>query len=169
MKCKILHEARGQMRVHLLCTRMTLDQADLLEYSMRTVKGVTDAQVFDRTQDAVIRYSGARSTVTEALASFSFARAAEMDLVPERTARRLNREYEDKLVMTVFRRVFSKLYLPMPVRAALSLVRSVRYIRAGLHALFHGKLTVAVLDATAVSASLLRGVFSTAGSGMFLL
>ena len=33
----------------------------------------------------------------------------------------------------------------------------------------HGKLSVAVLDATAVSVSMLRGDFSTAGSVMFML
>ena len=32
MKCKILHETTGRLRVHLCCGRMTLPQADVLEY-----------------------------------------------------------------------------------------------------------------------------------------
>ena len=40
MKCKILHEARGHMRVHLVCGRMTLKEADVLEYYLRAVDGV---------------------------------------------------------------------------------------------------------------------------------
>ena len=42
MKCKILHESQGRLRVHLLCGAMTLRQADLLEYSLRAVTGVVE-------------------------------------------------------------------------------------------------------------------------------
>ena len=49
------------------------------------------------------------------------------------------------------------------------MIRSVKYIKEGLKALWHGKLSVAVLDATAVTVSIARGDFSTAGSVMFML
>ena len=169
MKCKILHESTGRMRVHLVCSRMTLDQADVLEYYLRNVEGVTAVSVFDRTQDAVILYRSARSAVIRALASFQFAKAQAMDLVPDHTTRALNREFEDKLTFTVVRRCISKLFLPAPVTTALAIFRSVKYIKEGLSALFRGKLTVAVLDATAVTVSMVRGDFSTAGSVMFML
>lgn len=112
---------------------------------------------------------GQRSAVIGALASFSFAKAEVMELVPEHTSRALNREFEDKLAMTVMRRIFSKLFLPAPITTAMALYRSVKYIREGLTALWHGELTVAVLDATAVTVSMVRGDFSTAGSVMFML
>ena len=169
MKCMIRHESRGRLRVHLCCARMTLQQADLLEYTLRAVEGVTDVKVYDRTQDAVVLYRGERKAVLQALASFSFARAAALDLVPEHTPRALNREFEDKLAGTILRRMVSKLFLPVPITTAISLFRSIKYIREGLRALWHGKLSVAVLDATAVSVSMLRGDFSTAGSVMFML
>ena len=51
----------------------------------------------------------------------------------------------------------------------MALYRSVKYIREGLTALWHGELSVAVLDATAVTVSMVRGDFSTAGSVMFML
>ena len=169
MKCKIVHESGGRIRVHLNCVRMTLHQADVLEFYLRNIPGVTDAAVFDRTQDAVIRYREDRAAVIRALAQFRFDRAEAMDLVPEHTSRALNREFEDKLAMTVCRRICSKLFLPAPVMAAITLVRSLKYIGEGLRALLKGKLTVAVLDATAVTTSLVRGDFSTAGSVMFML
>ena len=170
MKCEILHENRGRMRVHLPAAgTMTLEQADLLEYWLRAVPGVTEVRVYDRTRDAVICYSGARADVVSALARFSWAGARALDLVPEHTSRALNREFEDKLLFTVARRAFSKLFLPLPVRTVLTLLRSVKYIGEGLRALIRGRLSVAVLDATAVSVSMLRGDFSTAGSVMFML
>ena len=103
MKCSILHESSGRMRVHLHCGRMTLRQADVLEYYLKNEPGVLDVTVFDRTQDAVIRYRQDRSGVIGALARFSFAGAEKLDLVPDHTARAINREFEEKLIFTLCR------------------------------------------------------------------
>ena len=169
MKCKILHETTGRLRVHLCCGRMTLSQADVLEYYLRAQDGVQEVKVYDRTQDAVVLYDAERGSILRALARFSFAEAEAMELVPEHTSRALNREFEDKLAVAVMRRCISKLFLPAPVTAAIALVRSVRYLREGLSALLRGQISVAVLDATAVTVSMVRGDFATAGSVMFML
>ena len=169
MKCKIIHESRGRLRVHLECARMSLDEADVLEYYMRSVDGVDEVKVYDRTRDAVICYRAERAAVINALAAFSFPAAEAMQLVPEHTTRELNREFEDKLAMAVLRRTASKLFLPVPVTTAIAIVRSLKYIHEGLKSLLHGRLSVAVLDATAVSVSMLRGDFSTASSVVFML
>ena len=169
MKCNILHETPGRMRVHLALRRMSLREADLLEYDLKGVAGVVSVKVFDRTQDAVITYTCPRADIVRALSSFSFTSERALARLPEHTSRALNREYEDKLVFTVCRRAFSRLFLPVPVQTAIALFRSVKYIRAGLSALLHGKLSVAVLDATAVTVSMVRGDFDTAGSVMFML
>ena len=169
MKCNILHETPGRMRVHLALRRMSLREADLLEYDLKGVAGVVSVKVFDRTQDAVITYTCPRADIVRALSSFSFTSERALARLPEHTSRALNREYEDKLVFTVCRRAFSRLFLPYPITTAIALFRSVKYIRAGLSALLHGKLSVAVLDATAVTVSMVRGDFDTAGSVMFML
>ena len=169
MKCTILHETRGRMRVRLCCRCMTLEQADVLEYYLRAVDGVQSATVYDRTRDAVVLYEAERGNIIRALAQFSFAKAEAMDLVPEHTARALNREFEDKLAVTVMRRCISRLFLPAPVTTAISLFRSVKYIKEGCQALLQGRLSVAVLDAAAVTVSMVRGDFATAGSVMFML
>ena len=169
MKCTILHDLPGRLRVHLCCGRMSLPQADVLEYYLLAVDGVQAVKVYDRTQDAVVLYDAERGSILRALARFSFAEAEAMELVPEHTSRALNREFEDKLAVAVMRRCISKLFLPAPITTALALLRSVKYIREGLSALWHGKLSVAVLDATAVTVSMARGDFATAGSVMFML
>lgn len=169
MKCTILHDIPGRLRVHLCCGRMTLRQADVLEYYLLSTDGVQSVKVFDRTQDAVVLYSSERENVIRALAGFSFEKAESLDLVPEYTPRELNREFEDKLATTVMHRCISKLFLPLPLTSAISVIRSVKYIKEGLISLWHGNLSVAVLDATAVTVSILRGDFKTAGSVMFML
>ena len=167
MKCKILHESKGRLRVHLMHTRMTLAQADVLEYYMKTVDGVTDVQVYDRTGDAVIHYLCGRAAIINALSAFSYESSAVF--APEHTGRELNRAYEDKIVFTVLGRAVSRLFIPMPVRIAAVAFKSGGYLWRGIRALLRGKLEVAVLDATAISVSMLRGDYETASSIMFLL
>ena len=82
MKCKILHESAGRIRVHLNCRRMTLHQADVLEYYLRNVDGVREVSVFDRTQDAVIVYRADRAVLVHALAAFSFDKAETIGACP---------------------------------------------------------------------------------------
>ncbi len=169
MKCTILHDLPGRLRVHLCCGRMTLQQADVLEYYLLAVDGVKSVKVYDRTRDAVVVYEAERETLIRALARFAFDKAEKMELVPEHTSRALNREFEDKLAVTLMRRCISNLFLPVPLTSALAAFRSVKYIKEGLLALWNRKLSVAVLDGTAVAVSVLRGDYSTAGSVMFML
>ena len=167
MKCTILHETPGRMRVRMAQPRMTLLQADILEAYLRAVAGVDDVKVYDRTCDAVIVYSARRGEITAALSRFSYEASAA--LAPEHSSRALDREYQDRLVNAVLRRCINKLILPVPVRTVMTLWRSAHYIKAGLACLLHGKIQVPVLDATAIAVSMLRGDFATAGSIMFLL
>ena len=167
MKCKILHESPGRMRIRTLCGAMSLRQADILEAYLKKVDGAKSVKVYDRTGDAVICYVGSRDAMLHALAVFSYARSEE--LAPEHSSRALNREFEDKLVFTVLRRAGNQLFLPSPIRTAIAIFRSAKYIKAGLTSLLHGRLTVSVLDATAVTVSMVRGDFATAGSVMFML
>ncbi len=170
MKCRILHETGTRLRVRLCVGRMTLREADVLEYSLRAIPGVVSVSVYDRTCDAVIFHTGASGTeIKKALAAFSFEKGEESGLVPVKTARELNRSLEERLTFKVIRRFASKMFLPFPIRAAIAVFRSVKYIKSGLESLAHGKLAVPVLDAAAVTVSLIRGDFDTAGSVMFML
>ena len=167
MKCTILHETPGRMRVRMAQPRMTLLQADILEAYLRAVAGVDDVKVYDRTCDAVIVYSARRGEITAALSRFSYEASAA--LAPEHSSRALDREYQNRLVNAVLRQCINKLILPVPVRTVMTLWRSAHYIKAGLACLLRGKIQVPVLDATAIAVSMLRGDFATAGSIMFLL
>ncbi|MCH3972725.1 MAG: heavy metal translocating P-type ATPase [Oscillospiraceae bacterium] len=167
MKCKILHESGGRLRVRVMQPHMTLSQADILEYYMKAVDGVTDVHVYDRTGDAVIRFFCVRGAVIDALSAFSYEESAS--LVPEETGRALNRQYEDRLVFTAVRRAVSILFLPMPIRLAIAAFQTIGYIKKGIQSLLKGKLEVSVLDATAITVSMIRGDMATATSIMFLL
>lgn len=168
MKCKIMHESRGRMRIRMMQKRMTLEQADILEYYLRAADGVTDVKVYDRTCDAVVFFCEEnRDQLLDALRAFSYESSA--DLVPDHTGRELNRQFEDKLVLTVLARAASKMFLPAPVRIGVTAIKSAGYLKKGLASLMRGKIEVSVLDATAISVSVLHGDWDTAASIMFLL
>ena len=169
MKCKILHESKGRMRVRFAQRKMSLAQADLAEYYMKNTAGVVRVKVYDRTCDVIVWYSCDRQQIMNAFSGFSYEKTEKMGLVPEHTGRALERKYEERLVITVVKRYLKKWFLPLPVRKAFALISACKYVWNGLKSLCKGKMDVSVLDATAISVSLLRGDFLTAASVMFLL
>ena len=58
MKCRIKAETGGRIRIHAEISRMSLQEADILEYYLRSITGVRNVKVFDRTCDAIVLYSG---------------------------------------------------------------------------------------------------------------
>ena len=169
MDCRIKHESRGRLRVHLSMSHMSLHQADMAEYYLRDVAGVCNVKVYDRTCDAVIWYAGDRDGVIRALAQLRFEDEKLEELVPEHNGRELNRQFEEELVMTIAKRYLKKWFLPAPIHSFLSVVNACKYVWLGLKSLAKGRLDVSVLDATAISVSMLRGDMATASSVMFLL
>ncbi|MBQ2698287.1 MAG: heavy metal translocating P-type ATPase [Clostridia bacterium] len=167
MRCKILHESKGRIRVRLLQRRMTSEQADRLEVWLKAAEGVEQVQVFERTCDAVIRYRGERAAVLSALAGFSWQTAAALE-VPH-SSRAMTREFEDRLVGMCIARAARRIFLPAPLRMLTACVHSWRVLKEGLRTLVRGKLEVPVLDAAAVMVSLVRGDWETASSIVFML
>ncbi|MBS5688639.1 MAG: HAD-IC family P-type ATPase [Firmicutes bacterium] len=166
MKCRILSEIDGRMRVRLFMPRMSLKQADIVEEYLGAVAGVKSVKVFDRNCDVVVEYSD-RAAVVSALSGFSFETCGITE--PKPTGRELNREYQDKLAGVVMRRVLKKALLPAPWRAAICAAKCSQYFARGVKSLWHKRLDVAVLDATAITVSVLRGDTDTASSIMFML
>ena len=169
MKFTIKHESRGRMRVHMEQYRMTYEQADTLLYVIHNHRNVTFVKVYDRTADAVIEYVGDREQIIELLRHFHYESANVPQTVIKTSGRELNNSYQEKLIGSVVWHYSKKLLLPLPIRTALTIGRSIKYIGIGLKCLLQRKIEVPVLDATAITVSLVTKDFSTASSIMFLL
>ena len=169
MKCTILHEGKGRMRVHVEKVRMTLHRADVLEAYLNHHDAIVHAAVYERTGDVVITYTGRRSAAIAVLAGYKFDVPEYDALVTSADSRRLNREYQDKMFDLVAGRCLRKLFLPAPLDAAYTAFRSIRFLWKGVRCVLSRMLEVEVLDALSIGVSLLRGDFGTAGSVMFLL
>ena len=169
MKCTILHEGKGRMRVHVEKVRMTLHRADVLEAYLNRNDAIVHAAVYERTGDVVITYTGKRSAAVAILAGYKFDVPENDALVTSADSRKLNREYQDKMFNLVAGRALRKLFLPAPIAAAYTVFRSIGFIWKGVRCALSRKLEVEVLDALSIGVSILRGDYGTAGSVMFLL
>ena len=169
MKCQILHEGKGRIRVHVCNVRMTLHRADVLEAWLNSRDAIEKAVVYERTGDVVVTYAGKRSDAVKALAAYRFDDPELDALVTSADSRKINQEYQSRMCDLVAGHFFRKLFLPAPLRAAYTVYRSLGFVWKGICCLWRRKLEVEVLDALSIGVSVLRGDFGTAGSVMFLL
>ena len=169
MKFSILNETKNRLRIHMSQSHMTMSQADILQYYLENQEGVTEVKVHDRTCDAIILYDGDRAVILDALRQFGYDRIeVPADLI-ETSGRVMNRQYEDKIFRNTVWYMTKRWIVPMPFRYCLTLLKALKYIGKGLKCLADRKLEVPVLDATAITASILTKDFATAGSVMFML
>lgn len=169
MKFKVLHNMRGRMRIHVMTNEMTDLQADKLEYDLAAQDMILTAKVYERTSDVVITYAGERQLLLSYLQTYYYRRKVEEDETLARSGRAMNRKYWDKLVNRVVLRIGSKLFVPAPIRTGLVLVKSFSYIKKALSCVGRRKIEVPLLDGIAITTSIVRGDYGTAGSVMFLL
>ena len=171
MRFVIRHEGKNRLRVHMKQSRMTYEQADVLLYYLESMEEVVRAQVYSQTANAVICYGKGtdRASVLHALQKFAYQNVEVPDDVLANSGRAMNEEYKEKLVTTALVHYGKRFLLPYPIRFALATIESCKYIWKGIKVLCQRKIEVPVLDATAISVSMLRGDIDTAGSVMFLL
>ena len=167
MKCVIQHMSEGRLRVHVGQTFMMPGQAGILEKYLMEIPGVRNVRVSERTGNAMITHRTDSENILHALSVFHYEdyEADEADI----SSRRLTRDFEEQIFWHCAGRVFKRLFLPLPVRNAVTVVNAVPYIWKGLKTLAKGKIEVPVLDATTIGVSAATGDFSTASSIMFLL
>lgn len=173
MKCVVLHESSKKIRINIPIPCMSMYEADLVEYYIRSLETVQEVSVDERTGNAVVTFVNSSKKDKESLftwmSDFNPKNERVKALVPENTGRAMNRRYEEKLLFSVTGMFLRKIFLPTPIAAIRCVVKSIPYIFKGLAALGKGKLQVETLDGVAIAASVLRKDFDTASSIMFLL
>ena len=169
MKFAIKHEIKGRIRIHILQNGMSFEQADRLQYYLDQNPMIDSAKIQERTADAAICYHGGREELLSFLKEFRYEDSDVPATYLQNSGRAVNRLYWDRLVRQTILHYGSRIFLPYPVCAAITCLKSVRYLFKGSKTLAKGKIEVPVLDATAIGVSIFRGDMMTAGSVMFLL
>ncbi len=173
MHYTVVRESAGRLRLRLHAGSLDAGEARGIEACLCEVAGVHAAEVHPANQSVLLRLSPAARE--EAL-----ARVAALDVlhlpvreVPQDDVElpvrledeRFALEADELMVWAALRRMV----LLMSVRAAWAILKSLGYVAKGLACLMRGQLAVEVLDATAITACLLRGTYGEADTIMFLL
>lgn len=169
MRIRILHEIRGRIRFATDRNKLSFAEADMLLYYMNSLDGVSSSKVYERTGHGVVCYRGSRAELLKALAAFSFEDEEWKKQVPDNTGRELMNLYKEKLVAKLAVHALCKVFLPAPLAKLKALVQSWHFLKEGLRCVRHRRLEVPVLDAAAITMSLIRGDIDIAGSIMLLL
>lgn len=170
MKFVICHDIPGRLRIRVVQHgQMSCMEADKLEYALSGLPGVSKVSIQRRTAGAIVYYGGEREELIRNLRELFYEKIEVPESYLQNSGREMNETYHEKLIGKVILRYGSKMLVPYPVRAAVTVLKSLRYIRFGINTLSRGKLEVPVLDAAAIGVSVIRGDVKTAGSIMFLL
>lgn len=129
---------------------MSMRQADLLEYYLKNVPEISDASVDERTGNATIRFSCSGmnkvSVLQNALRDYDENSDQIAALVPEETGRKLNREYQEKLLFEILKHNLCKILLPAPLAHGRTILKSIPYAVRAIRSVVSGRLKVEALD-----------------------
>lgn len=170
MKLSILHEIRGRLRVHILSKYSQAD-FDRILCALNVKPQIRRCKIYYATNDMTVEYTGEKKDVLNLLCCLSpdSADVPEHALNAVRNARELRQQYTGKLIKKIAGHYVRSFLIPRYIRIAIPVVKAARYVWKALKCLSQRKLEVSVLDATAITVSLLRRDFKTAGSVMFML
>lgn len=170
MKLNILHQIKGRLRVHIL-NKYSQTDLDRILCVLNNKPQIKRCKIYYATNDMTVEYTCDKSEVLNLLCSLS----PESGDVPEHalnavtSARELKQQYTAKLLKKVAGHYVRSFLIPRYIRIAILSVKAARYAWKALKCLSKRRLEVSVLDATAITVSLFRRDFKTAGSVMFML
>ncbi|MFD1734428.1 hypothetical protein ACFSC4_28920 [Deinococcus malanensis] len=166
MRFKVEHSGPGRLRVSSNSPFGPAGRKVLRE-RLLALPGVTRVTVYKYGSGLVLEYRGSRAALLNALQRLEVLDLCQdpgdIGIAPE------ERELFDVFYEAALRRALTHTLLPPVVRAPVTLIKSLPFIPPALRALRQRRLTVEVLDATAIVVSQLMGDFSTASSIIFLL
>ena len=170
MKYQIKHEIRGRIRLHIL-QKLSGIELDKLYCSLSEKQFIKHCKVYAPTNDLMLEYTCDRKIVLRLLTDLrtNDIIVSESSLAAVTASRELNAEYKSKLLRKAASHAINKIVLPLQIRVIILAVKTARFVWTALRCLAKGKLEVSVLDATAITVSMLRRDYNTAGSVMFLL
>ena len=172
MNYKIVHEIPGRIRFSLGSSSFTEKEANVLCYIFSEKSFVRDVRPYPLSCSLLICYQeGYRDEVVKMVAymEWNILQAFELPagaVVP----RHYSEQYVTQIVYMTARRLVVSLYFPAYLRTFFIAGRALPFIWKGIkQALTKNRLNVEVLDATAISVSIIRRDFSTAGMIIYLL
>ena len=166
MRFTPVYDAHNRLRVRCGDYAFTKEQACGIAELLGSLDFVEHAESNWRTGSILVMYrDGARQQVLDAVSALDRSSLPEKELPAVAQA---DAKFAGDLEKMLVKRVLMRL-LPLPVRTAITVWNCSKYMIRALDNLLQFRMNVAVLDGTAIGASMFSGNMSTASSVMFLL
>ena len=169
MKFSIIKEIPGRARLKLTGP-VPEEDLDALIKLTKEIDGVRRVQLYGRIGQMSVDFEAPKRTnVLDALCDIDAEKIADaktgysVQFEPRTHALFMN------LAVLIGARYARKWFLPAPIRAVCTAVGFLPFLRAALFELSRSRLTVPVLDASAIGISFVKRDFDTASQTMFLL
>ena len=177
LKYQVVHDIPGRMRIRYGRYLFSQDKALALRFALSKWDGVNKVEVNERTGSILFIYDvNQKAALLENIKQLDIR---SFDIEPYKKTisdyhylvvqRNVNDQYIQQFAKMLATRYASKLFLPFPIRNALTLYQAIQYLKEGLNSLRHKRVDVPVLDATSITVSLLSKQWNTARNIMFLL
>ena len=125
-----------------------------------------------RNGSITVYYDGdieSKQKIFDILKSITIDDLFEAEPTQIQVSKEISDDFYLKLSKMIFNRISYRLFLPMPIRNALTIYHAAKYIWQGLDSLTSFRCDVALLDGAAVAGALLHKQYKPASSMMFLL
>ena len=157
---RIIQRTPNRFHLDLMQRRLSETEADALYYSLIDLPGIENVKVYQRSAQLTVRYVGVESAILDYISDMDLSDPTLLDNVPTVSARATNEMYKNKILDKVMLRVGKWLFLPLPVRTAVTIYQAVPFVWRGLKDLFQKNMSAEIIHAAAVLARLPGPVFA---------
>ncbi len=173
MRFSIVKDLPGYLRVRFGARAFNAEEGYGIAEELERILGVTSVKTAVANGSVLVRYDThykmTKEKVLACLGSFNRMALPEAKGSDEQLKQEVDEEFFTSLIKRAGAFALRRIFLPMPLRQAWTMYRAFGYIGKGLKRLAKPELSVEVLDATAITAAMLRGTFDSAGSIMLML
>lgn len=168
MNFSIVHKTYGRVRISLGRFKLTSTEMTALSGILNNDLNVLSAICSTRTGNILIKYEGSFDYIVKLLLSI---KKDDLDKVESTAIIPLsNEQFVIDITNKLMFRFLVNPFLPNLVKVATVSIKTLIYIKKAIESFINRKkVTVEILDATAITTSVMQNNFSTAGSIMFLL
>lgn len=172
----IAHDIPGRMRIRYGKNKFSRVQGEVLKKDLYAWPMMEEVEVNSVTGSVLMLYDKAqKSLLLNKLKDLDIQYLQNADTSsivvhsqsPEAIA--MNREYMNRFFKIIGKRYLIKWFLPMGIGNAITIYKSIHFIKEGLASLFQCKINVPLLDATSIGVSLIQKNYTIAGNIMMLL
>ena len=170
MKFTTVYDKKGRMRVRYGAYAFDKYSSFGVADYIKSLSFVNDVKISTNNGSILISYNHTyKDKLMSVLNSLSKEKIKQLSYPVDEEMEKLNKVFKSKMYFMLAKKIVMPILFPGTIGKILTMIRSFKFLKNGVSSLLNGEITVDVLDATSITASILTNDYGTANSIMFLL